>query len=78
MKKLQIIVGALLGVICLGLAVIYWTTPAGLLPSWLPGFAVGSSVVHIKHGIAALIVAIAAFIFAWFSMGKKRRPLSKQ
>ena len=72
MKKLQIIIGVLVGIACLGLAVLYWTTPAGSLPNWLPGFIAGSAEIHIKHGIAALVVAIAAFIFAWFSLGKKK------
>lgn len=72
MKKLQIIAGIVVGVVCLGLAVFYWITPAGSLPGWLPGFIAGSTVVHVKHGIAALIVAIAAFVFAWFSLGKKK------
>jgi amino acid permease len=75
MKKIQIVIGVVVGVVCLGLAVVYWTTPAGSLPSFLPGFIAGSSVVHIKHGIATLIVAIAAFIFAWFGMGKKKEQL---
>jgi len=72
MKKLQIIIGVLVGIVCLGLAAVYWITPAGSLPTWLPGFIAGSAVVHVKHGIAALVVAIVAFIFAWFGMGKKK------
>lgn len=72
MKKLQIIVGILVGIACFGLMVVYWTTPAGSLPAWFPGFIAGSAVVHVKHGVAALIVALASFIFAWFSAGKKR------
>ena len=71
MKKLQIIVGIVVGIACLGLAAVYWTTPASSLPSWLPGFIAGSAVVHVKHGIAALIVALAVFIFAWFGIGKR-------
>jgi amino acid permease len=71
MKKLQIIIGVVVGIVCLGLAAVYWTTPAGSLPSWLPGFIAGSAVVHVKHGIAALIIALAAFVFAWFGIGKR-------
>jgi amino acid permease len=72
MKKLQIIVGVLVGVVCLGLAVVYWTTPAMSLPTWLPGFIAGDAGIHVKHGVAALVVALAAFAFAWFSSGKKK------
>ena len=72
MKKFQIAIGVLIGIVCHGFALLYWTTPAGSLPAWLPGFAAGSAVVHVKHGVAALIVALAGFIFAWFSSGKKK------
>ncbi len=72
MKKLQIIIGVLVGIVCLGFAVIYWTTPAGSLPAWLPGFTLGDGAIHVKHGIAALVVALAAFAYAWFSSGKKK------
>jgi amino acid permease len=72
MKKFQIIIGVLVGIVCLGFAVLYWTTPAGSLPSMFPGFAAGSAVIHVKHGIAALVIAIAAFVVAWFGMGKKK------
>ena len=72
MKKSWIVIGSVVGVICLGFAVLYWTTPAGALPSWLPGFILGSAEIHVKHGVAALIIALAAFIFAWFSSGKKK------
>ena len=27
---------------------------------------------HIKHGIAAFVVGLALFVFAWFSLGKKK------
>jgi len=75
MKKFQTIIGVVIGIVCLGLAVFYWITPAGSLPGWLPGFIAGSSVIHIKHGIAALIVAFVAFVFAWFGMGKKKAAI---
>ncbi len=72
MKKLRIIIGVLAGIVCLGFAVACWTTPAGSLPTWLPGFIAGSAAVHVKHGVAALAIAIVAFVIAWFGMGKKR------
>ena len=72
MKKFQIAIGVLVGIICLGFALLYWTTPAGSLPSYLPGFTAGSAIIHVKHGVATLVVAVAAFTFAWFSSGKKK------
>jgi hypothetical protein len=53
--------------------VVYWTTPAGSLPTWLPGFTASDGAIHIKHGIAAFVVALAAFAYAWFSSGKKKQ-----
>jgi hypothetical protein len=72
MKKLKIIIGVVLGIVLLWIAIIYWTTPASSLPTWLPGFAAGDSAIHVKHGVAALVVALAGFAYAWFSSGKKK------
>jgi hypothetical protein len=71
MRKLFLIGLAILGVLFLGLAYIYWTTPAHSLPHYLPGFQADSSKFHFKHGLGALIVGFGAFILAWFGSGKK-------
>jgi len=70
-KKIYAIGGIILGLIFIGLAIYYWITPAGLLPQYLPGFEVGSSHVHFKHGLASLLLGLALFAFAWFKSGKK-------
>jgi hypothetical protein len=36
------------------------------LPNFLPGFEAGSAHVHVKHGVAAFVIAIALFCVAWF------------
>lgn len=56
----------LLGVVFLALAAVYWLTPAGSLPSFLPGFEAGADRVHVTHAIVSLVVALALFVFAWF------------
>ena len=64
-----VVAGALLIIV----AVIYWVEPAKSLP--FPDFLgheAGSSTVHIKHGIAAFLLGIACFVFAWFRSGPKR------
>ena len=71
MKKAQIIIGILLGILFAALAAFYWMTPAGSLPGWMPGFIAGGTEIHIKHGIAALVIALAAFAYAWFGSAKK-------
>jgi hypothetical protein len=70
-KKLQVWGGGILGVLFVILAVVYWTTPAGSLPTFFPGYVVASTVVHFKHGLASLILGAACLIFAWFGTGKK-------
>ena len=57
------------GIILLALAGLYWVDSAGALPSFIPGHEAGSSHHHIKHGIAAFVLGIGCFIFAWFQTG---------
>jgi hypothetical protein len=67
----------LIGLVFLAVAVIYWVDPAKSLPSMFPGHEAGSTHHHIKHGIAAFVVALAFFVFAWFQTGPaptERRP----
>jgi hypothetical protein len=64
-KPLPLIAG-ILGVVFLALAVLYWLTPAGSLPAYIPGFEAGSDHVHVTHALVSLIVALLLFVFAWF------------
>jgi hypothetical protein len=68
-----IVLGALLVVV----AIVYFVTPEHSLPSFFPGHAAAGSAEadhhHTKHGIAALVVALACFAFAWFQTGPKAR-----
>ena len=64
-----ILPAVVLGVVLLIVAVVYWVDSADALPSFFPGHAVGSSHHHVKHGIAAAIVALGCFTFAWFQTG---------
>lgn len=72
-KTLQVWGGAILGIAFVVLAVYYWMTPAGSLPAFFPGYVAGEAHIHLKHGLASLIVGIACFIFAWFGTAKKAR-----
>lgn len=47
------------------LACVYRFVPAGSLPTFMPGFAEGSTRVHVKHGLVALLLALALLGFAW-------------
>ncbi len=67
MKKILAIGAVLLGLIFVVLAGMYWLTPAGALPHYIPGFEAGVTTVHFKHGLGSLILALALFAYAWFA-----------
>ena len=69
-KNRSLIVPAvILGVALLALAALYFVDSASALPSFIPGHEAGSSHHHVKHGIAAAIVGLGCFTFAWFQSG---------
>jgi len=72
----------LLGILFVVVAVIYFVQPEHSLPSFFPGHASASSAEanhhHTKHGIAALVVALVLFAFAWFQTGPKASSASSQ
>lgn len=79
----RLIIGAVLvGVLLIAVAIIYFTTPEHSLPSFFPGHTSASSAEanhhHTKHGIAALVVALACFAFAWFQSGPKTPSAGSQ
>jgi hypothetical protein len=74
-KRRNLIAPAIIaGILLIALAVLYWVDSAGSLPSFIPGHQAGSGHHHIKHGIAAFIVGLGCFIFAWFQTGPTRQP----
>ncbi len=76
LRKL-IIPAVVLGVLLVIIAIIYFVEPAHSLPSFFPGHVSASDSEanhhHSKHGIAAIVVALACFAFAWFQSGPKTR-----
>jgi hypothetical protein len=74
LRKL-ILPAVLLGVVLIVVAVIYFAEPAHSLPSFFPGHVSATDKEaahhHTKHGIAAVVVALACFAFAWFQTGPK-------
>jgi hypothetical protein len=73
MKHKQLIIPAvILGTVLVVIGIIYWVTSASSLPSFFPGHQAGSSTHHVKHGIAAFLLGIACFAFAWFQTGPSR------
>jgi len=74
LRKL-IVPAVLLGILLIVVAVIYFAQPAHSLPSFFPGHVSAGSAEanhhHTKHGIAAIVVALACFAFAWFQSGPR-------
>jgi ammonia channel protein AmtB len=62
---------AVIGVIFVIVAIVYWLVPAGSLPGVMPGFEAGSTQVHVKHGIAALVIGIVLIVASRF-LGRGR------
>jgi len=75
--RLLAVIAVILGIVLIAIAVVYWAEPAGSLPSFFPGHQAGSSHHHAKHGIAAFLLGIACFAFAWFRTGPKRSKSSE-
>lgn len=65
------LLAALVGVLFLVVAIMYFTIPAHSLPHFFPGFDPSDAKTHIKHGIGAVGLSLACFAFAWFQTGKK-------
>ena len=61
------------GIAFIAIAIIYFAEPAKSLPAWLPGHDAGSVHHHVKHGIAALMLGLGAFVLAWFQTGPRTR-----
>ncbi|MFI4977163.1 MAG: hypothetical protein ACHP93_01170 [Solirubrobacterales bacterium] len=72
----------LAGVILIVVAVIYFVEAEHSLPSFFPGHTSATSAEanhhHTKHGIAALVVALACFAFAWFQTGPRTGSAGSQ
>ena len=73
--RVLVVPAVILGVILVLVSVIYFVDPAHSLPSFFPGHVSATSAEanhhHTKHGIAALVVALALLAFAWFQSGPK-------
>jgi type IV secretory pathway TrbL component len=61
----------LLAIICAVVAVMYYTMPAGSLPTFMPGYVPGAQHVHMKHAIAAAVAAVVLFVLGLYA-GRSR------
>jgi uncharacterized membrane-anchored protein YitT (DUF2179 family) len=73
-RRILVVLAIVLGTVLIAIAIVYWAEPAKSLPSFFPGHQAGSNHHHAKHGIAAFLLGVACFVFAWFNSGKKKTP----
>jgi hypothetical protein len=72
-NRVLVAVSAILGVLLIVVAIVYWIEPAHSLPGFFPGHEAGSNHRHVKHGIAALVVGLALLALAWFASARPQR-----
>jgi hypothetical protein len=71
-NRLLIPAAVVVGIVLVIVGIIYFAEPAKSLP--FPnalGHESGSTHHHIKHGIAAVLLGIGCFVFAWFQSGPR-------
>jgi hypothetical protein len=74
--RLLVALAVIAGIALIVIAIVYWAEPAKSLPGFFPGHQAGSAHHHVKHGIAAFFVGVAALVFAWFRTGPQRTASS--
>lgn len=62
-----------LGIVFVVIGIVYFADTADALPSFFPGHEGGSAHHHVKHGIAAIVLGLGSFVFAWFQTGPADR-----
>jgi hypothetical protein len=75
-KNIVTILLAVVGILFLGMAIYYWVTPANQLLGFVPGFDPASSAIHFKHGLGMAILAVGAWVLAWFQSASKAKDKS--
>ena len=68
-RRLLAAAALIVGLALIAIAVVYWASTADGLPSFFPGHQAGSAHHHVKHGIAAALLGLGCFVFAWFQSG---------
>lgn len=62
---------AVIGLALIAVAIIYFTTTSGQLPSFIPGRLAHNTHHHTKRAILALVLGVIVLIGAWISTGRK-------
>ena len=59
----------LVAIVCAIVAVMYYVTPGGSLPTFMPGYNAGSTHIHTMHAVAAVTAAV---IFLLIGLSTRR------
>jgi ABC-type enterobactin transport system permease subunit len=71
-NRLLIPAAVVAGIVLVIVGAVYLAEPAKSLPfPDMLGHEAGSNHHHIKHGIAAVLLGVACFVFAWFQSGPR-------
>jgi hypothetical protein len=76
-SRIIIVLAVLAGLALFVVGGVYFADKAESLPSFFPGHQAGSTTHHVKHGIAAIVVGLALFAFAWFASGPRKSAASE-
>jgi hypothetical protein len=76
-SRIIVLLAILVGIALFVVAGVYFADKAESLPAFFPGHQAGSKTVHVKHGIAAIVVGLALFVFAWFASGPRKDSAAK-
>jgi len=73
--RLLVALATLAGLVLIVIGIVYIALNEHDIPSFFPGHVSHpASHHHVKHGIAAILLGLACFAFAWFRLGPRRRP----
>ncbi len=75
-KRLPLLATAI-GAAFVVLAAVYALIPANALPSFVPGHDLTLATIHVKHGVASLLVGVALWAYAWFAT-RPRPPIASE
>lgn len=74
--RLLVALSVLLGLILIAIGIVYIAFNEHDIPSFFPGHVDHpASHHHVKHGIAAILLGLACFAFAWFRSGPRNRSV---
>jgi len=60
-------VAGVIGGVLIFLAGVYAWVPANTLPRFVPGYDPALTTLHVKHGLASLVMGVALWAYAWFA-----------